>query len=110
MSNPSKLFTGACFLLLAILCLVELVCYFRWHSKAKVTAGHGEFLKVPSTSKFQKAILVIVVIGAIYWLANRILLGNNLERWVCILISETKEGLQRRQSYPRTKKPTNIMA
>ena len=67
LSTPTKLFTGFAWLLLAILCIVELVCYFRWHSKAKVAAEHGEFLKVPSTSKFQKVVLILIIGGAIFF-------------------------------------------
>ena len=73
LSTPTKLFTGFAWLLFAILCIVELVCYFRWHSKAKVAAEHGEFLKVPSTSKFQKVVLLLVVGGAIFWGVNLLL-------------------------------------
>lgn len=109
LSNPSKLFTGACFLLLAILCVVEMVCYLRWHSKAKVAAEHGEFLKVPSTSKFQKAVLIVVLVGAVYWAVNMILCGSNLQRWVFILmcfympalfiiVNATKEFLKRKKA------------
>ena len=109
LSTPTKLFTGFAWLLLAILCIVELVCYFRRNYKAKVVAEHGEFLKVPSTSKFQKVVLLLVVGGAIFWGVNYIICGDTLQRWIAILmciympalfviVNATKEFLKRRKA------------
>ena len=86
LSTPTKLFNGFAFLMLAVLCIVELVCYFRWHSKADAAAEHGVFLKVPSTSRFQKIVLILVIIGALFWAVNYIICGNNLQRWIAILM------------------------
>lgn len=86
LSNPTKLLTGGIWLLLGFLCLVELISYFRWHSKAKLAAEHGEFLKVPSTSKFQKFALIVTAIGMIFWAVNHIVLGDPLKRMVAILM------------------------
>ncbi|MBR5127781.1 MAG: DUF2812 domain-containing protein, partial [Roseburia sp.] len=86
LSNPTKLFTGFCWLALAILCVVEMVCYFRWHAKAKVAAEYGEFLKAPSTSKFQITVLAIVVGGAVMWGINHIIVGDNLQRFIVIVM------------------------
>ena len=73
LSNPTKLLTGEIWLLLGALCLVELISYFRWYAKAKIAAEHGEFLKVPSTSKFQKFALIATAIGMVFWAVNRTL-------------------------------------
>jgi len=108
LSNPTELFTGFCWLLLSIFCVVELVCYFRWHAKAKIAAEHGEFMKVHSTSKFQKAVLTMVVVGAVFWLINYIICGNSLQRWVAVImcfympalyaiVNATKEFLKRKK-------------
>lgn len=86
LSTPTKLFTGFAYLILAILCTVELFCYFRWYNRAKKAAEHGEFLKVTSTSKFQKAVLVIVIIGMFFWAVNYIICGDTLQRWLAILL------------------------
>lgn len=86
LSNPIKLFMGGCWLLLAILCAVELICYFRWHAKAKAVAEHGEFLKAPSTSKFQIAVLAIVVGGAVLWGINYLIVGDSLQRFIVIVM------------------------
>lgn len=70
LASPTKLFTGVCYLILFVLCIAELACYFHWHSKAKRLADQGEFLSPTSTSKIQKAVLVAVFIGFIYWGVN----------------------------------------
>lgn len=109
LSNPTKLFTGFAWLLLGLLCIVELVSYFRWHSKAKAAAEHGEFLKGPGTSKFQKAVLVTVIAGAVFWGFNYMICGDNLQRWIAILmciympalfviVNATKEFLKRKKA------------
>lgn len=109
LSRPTNLFTGFAWSLLAIFCIVELVCYFGWYSKAKVAAEHGEFLKVPSTSKFQKVVLILAIGGAIFWGVNYIICGDTLQRWIAILmciympslfviVNATKELLKRRKA------------
>lgn len=86
LASPTKLFTGFCFVLLATLCIVELVCYFRWYSRAKKVAEQGEFLKSASTSKFQKTMLIITLVGSVYWFANMVFSGDNLRRFIGILM------------------------
>ena len=109
LSTPTKLFNGFAFVILTILCTVELVCYFRWHSKATVAAEHGEFLKVPNTSKFQKVVLILVIGRAIFWAANHIICGDKLQRWIAIImgiympslfviVNATKEFLKRKKA------------
>ena len=109
LSSSTKLFTGFAWLLLGLFCIVELVCYFRWRSKAKAAAEHGEFLKVPNTSKFQKAVLIITIGGAIFWAINYVICGDNLQRWIAILmciympalfviVNATKEFLKRKKA------------
>ena len=109
LSDPTKLLTGFLWLLLALLCIVELGCYLAWHARAKTAAEHGEFLKTPSTSAFQKAVLLITLAGGIFWAVNYIIFGDSLQRLVAILmgvympalfviVNATKEGLKRRKA------------
>lgn len=86
LSDSVSLFTGFAWILLGIVCMVELGCYVRWYSKAKVAAEHGEFLQSISTSKFQKVVLVIILGGAVIWMADYIIYGDRLRRWVTILM------------------------
>lgn len=108
LSNPTEFFTGLVWLLLGLLCIVEVACYFRWHSKAKVAAQRGEFLKTPSTSKFQLFVLGVALIGLLYFGINYIVFGDNLQRWIgifmCIympglfaIVNATKEFLKRKK-------------
>ena len=120
LSNPIKLFTGGCWLLLAMLCAVELVCYFIWHARAKVVAAHGEFLKSPSTSKFQMAVLAIVVGGAVLWGINYLLVGDSLQRFIVVvmcfympalfvIVNAMKEFLKRRKASRGVNRTITIM-
>lgn len=109
LSSPSDLFIGFIWLLLAVLCSVELIYYFRWHSKAKAAAEHGEFLKTPGTSKLQRFTLFAAVIGVILWAVNYIICGDTLQRWIAIImglympalfviVNATKEFLKRKKA------------
>lgn len=86
LSNPTQIFVGFIWLLLAILCGTELICYFRWHARAKVAAEYGEFLQTPNTSKLQKVVLGISIGGAFFWVINYVICGDNLQRTVAILM------------------------
>ena len=86
LSSPSRLFSGFAFLVLAILCLVELICYFRWYHKAKAAAEYGEFLQTPHTATFQKIIMTGILLGVLYWLVSYMIFGSPLERWVAVLM------------------------
>lgn len=65
---------------------VELVTYFAWHRKAKKAADDGIFVDTPSTIKFQESILVILLIGAVYWLANLFAADDPLYIWVAVVM------------------------
>ena len=65
---------------------VELVTYFAWHRKAKKAAEDGIFVDTPSTIKFQESILVILLIGAVYCLANLFAADDPLYIWVAIVM------------------------
>lgn len=109
LSNPTQLFAGFCFLFLFVLCSTELICYFRWHSKAKSAAEHGEFLQTPNTTKLQKAILIIVAAAFLYWIVNFVFGGDNLRKWLgivmcaymlslIVIVNAVKEFLKRRKA------------
>lgn len=109
LSNPSRLFSGFAFMMLAMLSIVEMGGYFWWLYHAKKAAKQGEFLRGISTSKFQKCVLVLVVLGAVYWAVNYIVFGDSLKRWVAIamgiyipalfvIVNATKEALKRKKA------------
>lgn len=86
LSNPAQLFTALCWALLALVCIVEMICYIRWYHRAKEAAEQGEFLKTPSTSKFQKIVGFVVIIGGLYWMLTSVIHGDSLRRWLVLLI------------------------
>ena len=51
-----------------------------------MAAVHGEFLKAPSTSKFQMAVLAIVIGGAALWGINCLIVGDSLQRFIVIVM------------------------
>ena len=108
LASPSRLFVGFCALLLFLLCVTELGSYFLWYKKAKAAASHGEFLKTPNTTIFQRIIVIAVLIGGFFWMVNFILGGDSLRRFIgigmCIympalflLVNGTKNYLKRKK-------------
>ena len=108
LASPSSLFSGFTTLLLAVLCAVELIVYYKWYSKAKIAAEQGEFLSSSSTAKFQKGVLLVVGIGVVYWVISYLLSGPLLRRVVgimmfiympllIVIVNGTKEFLKRKK-------------
>jgi len=86
LASPSQLFTGFGFLILLLFAVWELLAYFRWHRRAKQAAERGEFLPSVDTSRFQKAVLALVLILFIWWAVNYFITGTKLHRWVAVLM------------------------
>ena len=86
LSSASNLFTGFCFVCMAVIAAVELGAYYSWYFKAKKAARDGLFVDTPSTSRFQLTILSLVLIGFLLWLINLAFLGDPLYVWVAILV------------------------
>ncbi len=109
LANPTRLFTGVCFILLFSLCSVEIACYFIWHAKAKKAASHGEFITPPNTALFQKIVLWFTLIGGAYYIVNMLFSGDPVRRWLIllmcvfypllfILVNGTKDFLKRKKA------------
>lgn len=86
LSDITQLLTAFCWVLLAIICIVEMVCYISWYHRAKEAAEHGEFLKTPSTAKAQKMVVFAVVLGWLYWILDGMLHGDGIRRWIAPLM------------------------
>ncbi|MBE6114724.1 MAG: DUF2812 domain-containing protein [Erysipelotrichaceae bacterium] len=86
-SSSSKLFTGVAYLALMILCIVELITYFKWYSEAKKVCGQGIFLKTPNTSKFQKIVLTSILVFAFIWAFDYFVNGDLMKKWVLTLVA-----------------------
>lgn len=85
LSSTLNLFSGFCFLVLLTLCLTELTVYLSWHAKAKKAAAQGIFLHSVSTAKLQKALLSVLIAGAVYWLMDLVFARDSILRWASIV-------------------------
>ncbi|MBQ4576391.1 MAG: ABC transporter ATP-binding protein, partial [Firmicutes bacterium] len=87
LASPTNMFKGLIWLLLLILILVEVLTYFRWYRKAKKQAEHEIFLETPSTAKFQKIAMGLLVIFLLNWILNIVLVDNPVLLWCCALVA-----------------------
>ena len=87
LASPTDMFKGIIWLLLLILILVEVLTYFRWYRKAKKQAEHEIFLETPSTAKFQKIAMGLLVIFLLNWILNIVLVDNPVLLWCCALVA-----------------------
>ena len=78
LSSTINLSTGFCWVILFLLCVVELCGYYRWHRKAVKAAENGEFLETRSHELFQRAILVASVLAFVYIIINVISTGDRM--------------------------------
>jgi len=70
LASPGDLITGLVTLMLFVFCAVELFTYYRWHKKAKKAAQQEQFLDTPSTAKFQKTFVAILLLLVACWLLH----------------------------------------
>lgn len=78
LSSAMNLSTGACWVILFLLCIVELCGYYRWHGKAVKAAENGEFLETHSHVLFQKVVLAASVLALVYILINLLSIGDRM--------------------------------
>ena len=64
--------------------LVELAAYYVWFGKAKKGAQNGIFVSTPSTSKFQKGIVVFLLVVMVGWFRHLFTTGDSLMLTVAI--------------------------
>ena len=109
LSSSANLFTGFAWLMLFLLCVVELCGYFIWYGKAKRVAEQGAFSETPRLSRIQKIILGVVLIGFVYWIATVVVMGDSLMKTaslimllyiiaVFFLVNRVKELLKRKKT------------
>ncbi len=75
LANGTILFSGSIWVLLGIMCIVELVNYLGWYAKAKVAAEEGEFHPTKGCYWIQMFVLAWTIGGVILWLLS--LFGEN---------------------------------
>ena len=86
LSSSSRLVSQfACMCLLAI-SAVELLTYFSWHRKAAKAAQDGIFMDTPSTTGFQIFILILLMIGMIWWFVSLMTADDPFLLWVAVIM------------------------
>ena len=78
LSSTLHLSTGFCWVILFLLCAVELCGYYRWHRRAVKAAENGEFLETHSHVLFQRIILAASVLALVYMLINVLSVGDRM--------------------------------
>lgn len=84
LTSSSQMLTGFAYICVLAISLVELVTYFLWYKKARRAAQDGLFVDTPSTAGFQKCIVVLLMIGMVWWLTNLLAADDPLLFWVAV--------------------------
>ena len=84
LTSSSQMLTGFAYICVLAISLVELVTYFSWYKKARRAAQDGLFVDTPSTAGFQKCIVVLLMIGMVWWLTNLLAADDPLLFWVAV--------------------------
>lgn len=106
LSSSSRLVTQFAYLCLFLISVVELAAYFSWYRKAKQEAQNGIFVDTPSTSLFQKTMMVLVLMLLVWWFANLFAADDPLLVWIAavmlggmfgvmLLVNGVKQGLKK---------------
>lgn len=85
LADGGSLFSGWVWLLLLLLCAVEVGGYLSWHRRAKRAAQRGEFLPTSSHKRLQLGILVLVLVSFACWLLGKVLAGTALGQVSAVL-------------------------
>lgn len=108
LSDPSRLFTGVCWVLMLVLSASDIAVYYLWRKKALAAAEQGYFLDSYSTAKLQKVILGVLAIVVIYLVTNIIFAGDALMQFIMVamalywmsayvLADKTKQWMKRKK-------------
>jgi len=106
LSNSSRLIAELAYLCLFAISSVELFTYFAWYRKAKKEAQNGIFVDTPSTSEFQKAVMAVILVAMVWWIANLFEADDPMLVWVAVvmfcgmigvmlLVNGIKQGLKK---------------
>ena len=69
LSNVNTIFTTSIYVLLGMMCGIELINYFKWHKKAKkVAEEERRFLPTKGCYFMQRFVLIWTIVGSVFWL------------------------------------------
>ncbi len=84
LSDVSLLTSGSIFLLLFLLCAVEIAAYLIWHGRAKKAAEQGMYLETPEMGIFERCVTAATAAIFAVWIFCSIIKGNGLMRGVSL--------------------------
>lgn len=71
LTRNSSLLTGFFWIIIALVCIIELGSYLRWYIKAKATAElDGSFLETHTNKTFQHIMLFVLALLIILWICS----------------------------------------
>lgn len=77
---------GVVFLLLGIAAAAELRSYYRWRSRAREAAAHGESVETKSPRRAAQALLVCILVSLAFAALWIFIAGDNYARFSCVLV------------------------
>lgn len=77
---------GVCSALCAAALAVELVGYYRWRSRAREAAAHGESVETKSPCRAAQALLVCILVSLAFAALWIFIAGDNYARFICVLV------------------------
>ncbi|MDO5401391.1 MAG: DUF2812 domain-containing protein [Eubacteriales bacterium] len=86
LSSVTDMFPLFAWGLLLILCAGELGCYYHWLYRARREAREGIFLETRGTSRLQRWILWVLLVGMALWLGSFLRKAPSMALWVTAVI------------------------
>lgn len=77
---------GLCLAFCAAALAVELVGYYRWRSRAREAAAHGESVETKSPCRAAQALLVCILVSLAFAALCIFIAGDNYARFSCVLV------------------------
>lgn len=77
---------GLCFAFCAAALAVELAGYYRWRSRARKAAAHGESVDTRSPRRAAQALLVCILVSLAFAALWIFIAGDNYARFSCVLV------------------------
>ena len=77
---------GLCLAFCAAALAVELVGYYRWRSRAREAAAHGESVETKSPCRAAQALLVCILVSLAFAALWIFIAGDNYARFICVLV------------------------
>lgn len=116
LASPTNLFTGLCWLALLVWSAADMLTYLRWRRKAKQAAERGEFVPTHGCHRLLQAVMVLVILGTVYFFVTARLPGLRILTAIMLLgfaalflaVNGTKDFLKSRKVSRRKNQAATI--